>query len=76
MVRSRLATAVAGVVASLGASALLWWATGSAVFFLFVPVVPFLFRASTDAGRTCPECGFRTTNREFEYCPRDGRRLE
>ncbi len=25
--------------------------------------------------RTCPECGFRTREESFEFCPRDGRRL-
>lgn len=78
MTRSRLATAAVGVVLSLGVSALVWWATGSVLLFLVVPFVPFLFR---DAGepaetRTCPQCGFRTTDPDHEFCPVDGHRLE
>lgn len=26
--------------------------------------------------RECPQCGFRTQNDEYVYCPRDGRRLQ
>lgn len=78
MVGPRLATAAVGVVASLLLSALLWWYTGSIVFFLVVPFVLFLFRSTRDRApvRTCPFCGFRTADQDFEYCPRDGRRLE
>lgn len=78
MVRSRVATAAVGVVGSLALSVLLWWYTGSLLVFLFVPFVPFLFGTSGSAERTlaCPACGFRTTNPGYEYCPRDGRKLE
>ena len=78
---SRLTTALLGIAASLFLSAALWWYFGSFVFFLFVPFVPFLFRRST-AGRTeptvseCSQCGFRTTDESYDYCPRDGTRLE
>jgi len=56
---------------------------GTFAFFLFVPFVPFLFRGSsgTDAPATeriaeCPQCGFRTTDESYDFCPRDGTRLE
>lgn len=80
MVGSRTATAFVGLLGSLLLSALAWWYFDSFVFFLFVPFVPLLLRRS---GRTerppvreCPDCGFRTVDDEFVYCPRDGRRLE
>jgi hypothetical protein len=81
MVSSRTATAVVGLVSSLGASVLLWWYFDTFLFFLFVPFVPFLFgRSRGDSGkervRTCPTCSFRTVNDAYEYCPRDGSRLE
>lgn len=77
----RVATAVVGVLASLGLSAGLWVATGSPVFFLFVPFVPVLFGRGRDRSgaasprRSCPQCDFETTRTGFEYCPHDGRRL-
>ncbi|WP_254545384.1 hypothetical protein [Halomarina pelagica] len=80
MVRSRTATAAVGLVASLLVSALVWWYFDSFVFFLFVPFVPFLFRRSGRKGeaslRRCPTCGFQTRDDAYEYCPRDGTRLE
>ena len=81
MVGSRTVTAIVGLAASLLLSAVLWWYVGSFVFFLFVPFVPFLL-GGRDAERreqtvrTCPECGFRTSDGGFDYCPRDGTRLE
>ena len=80
MVRSRTATAAVGLVGSLLLSVLLWWYFDSFVFFLFVPFVPFLFRgggSEREASRkACPTCGFRTADDAYEYCPRDGTRLE
>lgn len=81
MVRSRTATAIAGLFGSLVLSLVLWWYLDTFVFFLLVPFVPFLFRGrgretGTESTRRCPTCGFRTRNEEFEYCPRDGRRLQ
>ncbi|WP_224269498.1 hypothetical protein [Haloprofundus salinisoli] len=78
MVRSRTLTALLGLVGSLLISALLWWYFDSFVFFLFLPFVPFLFRGTTAARTTrrCPTCGFRTEDENYEYCPRDGTRLE
>ncbi len=81
MVGSRTLTAAVGIVASLAISVALYLATGSLLFFLFVPFVPFLFRgigrsAPTEVVRRCPRCSFRTTDPEHEYCPRDGSRLE
>lgn len=79
MVGSRLATALLGLVVSLGLSILLWQYFGSPIFFLFVPFVPFLFRRGTEREtppvRVCEDCGFQTRDPEFEYCPRDGNRL-
>ncbi|MFB6269177.1 MAG: hypothetical protein ABEH83_04480 [Halobacterium sp.] len=80
MVSARLATAAVGVVASLAVSVLLWKVYGVPLFFLAVPFVPFLFRGLESDSRPpvseCPECGFRTRDPEFAYCPRDGTRLE
>lgn len=81
MVGSRTATAVAGVALSLLVSALAWWYFDSLFLFLFVPFVPFLFRLgrreeAAPPVRECPACDFRTRDPEFEYCPRDGHRLE
>jgi hypothetical protein len=79
MVGSRTLTALVGLLGSLAVSALLYVHTGSVLFFLFVPFVPFLF-ADRGGGEEptlyeCPRCGFETRNSEFEYCPRDGSRL-
>ena len=85
MVASRTATALAGVLVSLAISAALWYYFESLLFFLFVPFVPFLLRRDGgDAGAAgarpevaeCPVCGYRTTDPEYDYCPRDGTRLE
>lgn len=80
MVGSRTVTALAGLAVSLGASVALWWYFGSPVFFLFVPFVPFLLRGGGDdrrpPARSCPRCGFRARDPSFEFCPRDGSRLD
>ena len=81
MVGSRTATALVFLAGSLLASAALWVYFDTVLFFLFVPFVPFLFRrrsseASEPSVRKCPQCGFETSADEYEYCPRDGRRLE
>ena len=79
MVGSRTLTALIGFIASIGLSVLLYIYTGSVLFFLFLPFIPFLFvsRDSEDAytTRECSRCGFTTRQSEFEYCPRDGSRL-
>jgi hypothetical protein len=81
--RSRTATAVVGLVASLAVSVALWYYFGTFLFFLFVPFVPFLFRGGDQEHeewerrvRRCPTCGFETERDDFDYCPRDGTRLE
>ena len=83
MVSSRTATALVGVLASLVVSIALWYYFDTFLFFLFVPFVPFLLRGSggdPDERRPgvaeCPACGYRTTDPEHDYCPRDGTRLE
>ncbi len=77
MVGSRTVTAAVGVAVSLLVSVALWWYFESFVFFLFLPFVPFLLRddGGTERGRECPRCGFRTEAEEYEFCPRDGTRL-
>lgn len=82
MVSSRTLTALAGFFASLLLSVVLWWQFDTLAFFLFVPFVPFLFRGMGSGEgqrrgvRVCPVCEFQTTNEAYEYCPRDGTRLE
>jgi hypothetical protein len=83
-VRSRTLTALVGLFVSLVVSAAVYVYFDTLLLFLFVPFVPFLFRFGDDRGeerdaepvvRECPECGFRTLDPEYDYCPRDGRRL-
>ncbi len=80
MVSSRTATAAVGVLASLAISVAAWVVFDTAVFFLAVPLIPLLFRRRTEEPESavyeCPNCGFRTRDPEFAYCPRDGTRLE
>ena len=80
MVSARLATALAGVVLSLLLSVVVWYVFDVALFFLAVPFVPFLFRSRGDRSEppvwTCSQCGFRTRDPDFDFCPRDGTRLE
>ncbi|WP_225333388.1 hypothetical protein [Halomicrobium urmianum] len=84
MFGSRTLTAAIGLVGSLLLSAVLWWYFDALAVFLFLPFVPFLFRRAGGGGRAggstvtyreCPQCGFRTADPDYEYCPRDGARL-
>ncbi len=80
MVGARSATAAVGIIASFFISVILWWFFETALVFLFVPFVPFLFRRYTneapeDSIRNCPTCGYQTTNDAYSYCPKDGTRL-
>ena len=84
MAASRTITALVGLVASLALSAAIYVATGSLLLFVFVPFIPFVLSRSLGGRedeeeappvRECPECGFRARDPEFDYCPRDGRRL-
>ena len=84
MAGSRTLTALAGLLVSLAVSVAVYVYTGSLLLFLVVPFVPFLFSSSLrDAAGTqekhpikrCPSCEFRARDPEFDYCPRDGRRL-
>jgi len=81
MVGSRTLTAAIGLAGSLAVTVALWWYLDTLAVFLFLPVVPFLFRGWGDEperapAKTCPRCDFRSHNDEFDYCPRDGTRLE
>jgi hypothetical protein len=83
-VRSRLLTAAVGSLASLLVSAAAYVYFDTLLLFLFLPLVPFLFRGLGDDGsaateppiRECPRCGYRTRSPEHDYCPRDGARLD
>ena len=86
--RSRTATALVGLVASLAVSLAAWYYFDTLLVFFVLPFVPILFRGreetrepsdeATDSPPVteCPRCGFRTRNPEFSHCPRDGARLE
>jgi hypothetical protein len=77
MVSARTATAALGVLGSLAVSVTLWWYFDTLAVFLFVPFVPFLFRQrDRPPEKECPVCDFRTRSTEYEYCPRDGHRLD
>lgn len=76
MASSRTATAALGVAVSLALSAVLWWQFDTVLFFLVVPFVPFLFGRTVEPVAECPVCGFRTRSEEYDYCPRDGHRLD
>jgi hypothetical protein len=80
MVGSRTATAAVGLAASLLVTAALWWYFDTLLVFLLIPFVPFLFRRLGDDSPTvvqeCPHCGFQATVDSYDYCPRDGSRLE
>jgi hypothetical protein len=74
---SRWLTALVGLVASLAISVYAWIYFDTFLFFLLIPFVPLLFtRRSRPETKRCPRCGFETAETEFEYCPRDGARLE
>jgi hypothetical protein len=80
MVGSRTVTAVVGLVVSLAVTAALWLYFETLLVFLFLPFVPILFRGLGNSGPTvvqeCPHCGFQATSEAYDYCPRDGSRLE
>ncbi|QLC32707.1 hypothetical protein EFA46_000270 [Halarchaeum sp. CBA1220] len=79
--QSRHATALVGLLASLAVSVAIYYYTGWVLFFLLVPFVPLLFRGRDEEReplprRTCPECGYATSDPEVRYCPRDGTELD
>ena len=75
--RKRLVTALFGLVVSVGISVLAWVYFDIPVFLVFLPFVPFLFRRrERPPVRECPRCGFQTREEGYEFCPRDGERLE
>ena len=77
---SRLLTGLVGLLLSVAISVAAWVYFDTLLLFLFLPLVPFLFRRrggdAPSEARTCPVCGFETRDPAFEYCPRDGTRLE
>jgi len=80
MVGSRTATAALGLLVSLAVTVALWQYFDTLLVFLLVPFVPILFRGVGNDGPTiaqeCPHCGFQATSDAYDYCPRDGSRLE
>jgi hypothetical protein len=77
MVSARSATALVGFLVSLALSVALWFWFEIPAFLIVVPFVPFLFRREDRPPvRECPVCGFRTRDEDYNYCPRDGHRLE
>ncbi|MFB6121215.1 MAG: hypothetical protein ABEJ68_08890 [Halobacteriaceae archaeon] len=76
MVSARTATAVVGLVASLALSVALWVFFDTLALFLVVPFVPLLARRARPSVRECPECGFRTRDPRYDYCPHDGTELD
>lgn len=82
MPSSRTVTALAGLGVSLAVSAAVWYYFETFLLFLVVPFVPLLLRGRGGGDRTrsrfrrCPACGFRTSVPDFDFCPRDGTRLE
>jgi hypothetical protein len=79
---SRALTGLVGLALSLAVSVAAWLYFDTLLLFLFLPLVPFLFRGrgdgSTDRPETrhCPVCGFESLDPSFGYCPRDGTELE
>lgn len=75
---SRTRTALVGLVGSLAVSALVYHYTGWFVFFVALPFVPLLFRGDDERppARECPQCGFSTRDPGYDFCPRDGTRLD
>lgn len=74
---SRYLTAAVGLTLGLLVSVLAWWYFQTLLVFLLLPFVPFLFLDRDDrTDRVCPRCDFRTAAEEYEYCPRDGERLQ
>jgi hypothetical protein len=78
---SRTLTALVGLALSLAVSVAAWYYFDTFLLFLFLPLVPLLFRRrgepeSRPERRTCPACGFETRDPSFAYCPRDGTGLE
>lgn len=72
---TRWFTASVGILASIAISVLAWQYFDTFLLFLLIPFVPFLFGGRSSSRKRCPRCGFETTSEAFEYCPRDGTRL-
>ena len=75
---SRVVTGLVGLLLSLAVSVAAWVYFDTLLLFLFLPLVPLLWRGREPSPetRSCPICGFETREESFDYCPRDGTRLE
>lgn len=75
---SRALTGLLGLLLGLAVSVAAWIYFDTLLLFLFLPLVPFLWRRreAPPETRSCPVCGFDTREQSFDYCPRDGTRLE
>ncbi|WP_254272232.1 hypothetical protein [Haloarcula marina] len=80
MAGSRTLTALVGLAVSVAITVALWWYFDTLLVFLFLPFVPILFRGfggdDSPVAQECPHCGFQSTVEAYDYCPRDGSRLE
>lgn len=76
----RYAVVIVGLLASVLVSLLAWVVFDTLLLFLLIPFVPLVWwRMSPSEARPvrrCPRCGFSTTTPGYDYCPRDGTRLE
>ncbi|WP_435333428.1 hypothetical protein [Haloarchaeobius sp. TZWWS8] len=75
---SRKTLLALGLLLSVAITVVLWVVFDTLAVFLFLPLVPFVLGRGGDGApvRRCPVCGFETADDGFEYCPRDGERLE
>lgn len=77
---SRYVVAIVGLLASVLVSVIAWVAFDTIVLFLLIPFVPLVWwrvdGSESRPVRRCPQCGFSTTTPGYDYCPRDGTRLE
>lgn len=77
---TRVLIAVGGLAVGLAISVAAWVLWETLLLFVLLPFIPLFAlrgtRSTTDETHVCPACGFQTTNPEFDYCPRDGHRLE
>lgn len=74
---TRWLTAFLGIAASVAISVYAWLSFDTLLLFLLIPFVPLLLRRrSRPETKRRSRCGFETEREGFDYCPRDGSRLE